>query len=72
MRENPSVCCCRWKKVAHPMVIAQNDKMVAINSALQVDLYGQVNAETIGTLQYSGVGGQVDFVRGPLSPRGSR
>ncbi len=38
--------------------------MVAINSALQVDLTGQVNAESIGTRQFSGVGGQLDFVRG--------
>jgi 4-hydroxybutyrate CoA-transferase len=38
--------------------------MISINSALQVDLAGQVNAEMIGNVQYTGVGGQVDFVRG--------
>lgn len=72
VRENPSVVLLPVEKVAHPMVIAQNDKMVAINSALQVDLYGQVNAETIGTLQYSGVGGQVDFVRGAALSKGGK
>jgi acyl-CoA hydrolase len=47
-----------------PWVIGQNPKTVAINSALQVDLSGQINAESFGTRQFSGVGGQVDFVRG--------
>ena len=45
-------------------VIAQNDKMVAINSAIEVDLTGQVCADSIGNRFYSGFGGQVDFVRG--------
>ena len=47
-----------------PYIISQQENMVTINSALQVDLMGQVAADTIGPLQYSGVGGQVDFVRG--------
>lgn len=72
VRENPSVVLLPVEKVTHPVVIAQNDKMVAINSALQVDLYGQVNAETIGTLQFSGVGGQVDFVRGATLSKGGK
>ena len=50
--------------VNDPAVIAKNNKMVSINSALQVDFMGQVVADTIGTRQFSGVGGQVDFVRG--------
>ncbi|WP_425801163.1 acetyl-CoA hydrolase/transferase family protein [Desulfitobacterium sp. Sab5] len=50
--------------VNDPYVIGQHEKMVSINSALQVDLMGQVNAEMIGSRQYSGVGGQVDFIRG--------
>jgi acyl-CoA hydrolase len=45
-------------------VVAQNDRMVAINSALQVDLTGQVCADSLGTKPYSGVGGQPDFMRG--------
>ncbi|MCX7983186.1 MAG: 4-hydroxybutyrate CoA-transferase [Syntrophales bacterium] len=55
-----------------PFVIGQNEKMVAINSALQVDLMGQVCADTIGTQQFSGVGGQVDFVRGASRSRGGK
>jgi acyl-CoA hydrolase len=47
-----------------PFVIAQNDRMIAINSAIQVDLTGQVCADSIGTTPYSGFGGQVDFIRG--------
>lgn len=50
--------------VNDPFVIAQHKRMVAINSALQVDLTGQVCADSIGTRFYSGAGGQVDFIRG--------
>src|SRR5260370_8842355 len=54
-----------------PQTIRQFDHMVAVNSALQVDLTGQVCAESIGTVQYSGVGGQIDFLRGAaLAPHG--
>jgi 4-hydroxybutyrate CoA-transferase len=48
----------------NPFIIAQNDNMVSINSAMAVDLLGQVAADTLGAQQFSGVGGQVDFVRG--------
>src|SRR4029077_11861573 len=47
-----------------PALIARNDNMVAINSALQVDLTGQVCSDSIGNQFYSGIGGQVDFLRG--------
>ena len=47
-----------------PVVISQNYKMTAINSALQVDVTGQIAADTIGSVLYSGFGGQVDFIRG--------
>ncbi len=50
--------------VNDPFVIAQNNRMISINSALEVDLTGQVCADSIGPKFYSGVGGQVDFVRG--------
>lgn len=50
--------------VNDPWVVAQNYKMISINSALQVDVLGQVAADTLGPKQFSGVGGQVDFVRG--------
>src|SRR5579871_3477862 len=48
----------------NPEFIARNDNMVAINSALQIDLTGQVCSDSIGTRFYSGIGGQVDFLRG--------
>lgn len=50
--------------VNNPCVIMQNDNMVSINSCIQVDLMGQIVSETIGLRQFSGVGGQVDYVRG--------
>jgi acyl-CoA hydrolase len=53
-----------------PFVVAQNDRMVAINSALQVDLTGQVCADSLGTKPYSGFGGQVDFIRGASRSKG--
>jgi acetyl-CoA hydrolase len=56
--------------VNDPFNIAQNDRMVAINSALQVDLTGQVCADSIGPRIYSGVGGQVDFIRGAARSKG--
>jgi acyl-CoA hydrolase len=53
-----------------PFVVAQNDRMVAINSALQVDLTGQVCADSLGIKPYSGFGGQVDFIRGASRSKG--
>ena len=53
-----------------PFVVAQNDRMVAINSALQVDLTGQVCADSLGTKPYSGFGGQLDFIRGASRSHG--
>ena len=56
--------------VNNPFVIAQNENMVSINSCVQVDLMGQVASESIGPKQISGVGGQVDFVRGASASKG--
>lgn len=56
--------------VNDPFVIAQNERMVAINSALEVDLTGQVCADSIGPRLYSGVGGQVDFIYGAARAKG--
>jgi len=56
----------------NPAVIAQNDKVVAINSALQVDLTGQICAEAIGTRIISGLGGQLDFLRGASYSKGGK
>ena len=55
-----------------PFRVAQNDRMVAINSALQVDFTGQVCADSLGTYFYSGIGGQVDFIRGAARSRQGR
>jgi acyl-CoA hydrolase len=55
-----------------PFVIAQNDNLIAINSALEVDLTGQVCADSIGTAIYSGFGGQLDFIRGAARSRGGK
>ncbi len=56
----------------HPAFIARNDNMVAINSALQIDLTGQVCSDSIGNQFYSGIGGQVDFLRGASYSRGGK
>lgn len=58
--------------VNDPFVIARNDRMISINSALQVDLTGQVCADSIGTRFYSGIGGQVDFIRGAARSKDGR
>jgi acyl-CoA hydrolase len=55
-----------------PALIARNDNMVAINSALQVDLTGQVCSDSIGNRFYSGIGGQVDFIRGASRSKGGK
>ena len=58
--------------VNDPRIICQNDNVVSINGGLQVDFYGQVASDTIGYNQFSGIGGQVDFVRGACMSRGGR
>jgi acyl-CoA hydrolase/GNAT superfamily N-acetyltransferase len=58
--------------VNDPYVISQNNKMVAINSALEVDLTGQVCSDSIGHEFYSGIGGQVDFIRGASRSEGGK
>jgi acyl-CoA hydrolase/GNAT superfamily N-acetyltransferase len=58
--------------VNDPRVISQNDRVVAINSALQVDLTGQICADSLGYTFYSGIGGQVDFIRGAAMSRGGK
>jgi len=56
----------------HPFVISQNDNMVAINSAIEVDITGQVCSDSIGKFIYSGFGGQVDFIRGAAHSKGGK
>ncbi|MFC1864486.1 acetyl-CoA hydrolase/transferase family protein [Chloroflexota bacterium] len=72
VHNNPSVEMHPVDYTNDPSIIAQNDNMVAINSALQVDLLGQAASDTIGHMQFSGVGGQVDFIRGASRSRGGK
>lgn len=58
--------------VNDPRIICQNDNVVSINSGIGVDLYGQVASDTIGYHQFSGIGGQVDFIRGAAMSKGGR
>lgn len=67
---NPNVCLYPVDYVNDPWVIGQNDNMVSINSCIEVDLMGQVASETLGLKQFSGTGGQVDFVRGAALSKG--
>lgn len=70
--DNPIVELHPTEYVNDPFLIAQNDRMISINSALEVDLTGQVCADSIGPKLYSGVGGQVDFVRGAARSKGGK
>jgi 4-hydroxybutyrate CoA-transferase len=56
----------------HPYIIGQNEKMVAINSAIEIDLTGQVCSDSIGTRIYSGFGGQLDFIRGAAQSKNGK
>ena len=69
---NPGIALMPGSYVNHPAVIAQNDNMVSVNTTLNVDLFGQCASETIGSLQYSGSGGQSDTAIGALHARGGR
>lgn len=68
--DNPLIELHRSEYVNDPFVIAQNDRMVAINSAIEIDLTGQVCADSIGPKLYSGVGGQLDFIYGASRSKG--
>ncbi|RME86747.1 MAG: acetyl-CoA hydrolase/transferase family protein [Anaerolineae bacterium] len=68
--DNPMIELHRTEYVNDPFVIAQNERMVAINSAIEVDLTGQVCADSIGPKLYSGVGGQLDFIYGASRSKG--
>lgn len=69
--DNPMVLMMDVKYTNDPFIISKNPKVTAINSALQVDITGQVCADSLGTTFYSGVGGQIDFIYGAsLSERG--
>lgn len=68
--DNPMIELHRTEYVNDPFVIAQNDRMVAVNSAIEIDLTGQVCADSIGPKLYSGVGGQLDFIYGASRSKG--
>jgi len=70
--DNPAIEFHPTEYTNDPFIVAQNDKMVAINSAIEVDLTGQVCADSLGSMFYSGIGGQVDFVRGSARSKGGK
>jgi len=72
VHDNPIVELHPTEYVNDPFLIAQNDRMVAINSAIEIDLTGQVCADSIGPRLYSGVGGQVDFIYGASRSKGGK
>jgi acyl-CoA hydrolase len=69
---NPGISFLPTEYVNDPFIIARNDKMVAINAGIEVDLTGQVCADSIGEKFYSGIGGQVDFMRGAARSKGGK
>jgi len=69
---NPAVQMMPVDYVNNPIIIGQNDNLVSVNSALQVDLQGQACSEAMGLKQFSGIGGQVDFIRGAAFSKGGR
>ena len=70
VNDNPSFYFRTSDYVSNPTIIAQNDNMISISSALEVDLTGQVCADSIGFMFYSGIGDQVDFLRGSAMSKG--
>lgn len=70
--DNPKMLVMDIAYVNDTAVIRQNPKMTAINSALEIDLTGQICADSIGTFQYSGIGGQMDFIRGASLSEGGK
>ena len=72
VHDNPAFVFLDIDYVNDPHVIRRNPKVVAINSAIEVDLTGQVCADSIGSMQYSGIGGQMDFMRGAALSEGGK
>lgn len=70
--DNPSFAFMDVEHVNYPINIMKNHKMAAINSAIEIDLTGQVCADSIGTFQFSGIGGQMDFMRGAALSEGGK
>lgn len=72
INNNPLVEFHPTEYVNDPFIVAKNDKMISINAAIEVDLTGQVCSDSLGTMFYSGIGGQVDFVRGASRSKGGK
>ncbi|MBX7141551.1 MAG: 4-hydroxybutyrate CoA-transferase [Chitinophagales bacterium] len=72
INDNPAVAMLECSYVNDTSVIRQNPKVTAINSAIEIDITGQVCADSIGTYMYSGVGGQMDFIRGASLSEGGK
>jgi 4-hydroxybutyrate CoA-transferase len=72
LNNNPFIESHPVEHVNDPFIISQNDNMVAINSAIELDLTGQVCSDSVGPYIYSGFGGQVDFIRGAARSKGGR
>jgi acyl-CoA hydrolase len=72
VNDNPAFAFLVINYVNDPHVIRRNKKMIAINSAVEIDITGQVCSDSIGTYQYSGVGGQMDFMRGAALSEGGK
>ncbi|MBK7358004.1 MAG: acetyl-CoA hydrolase/transferase family protein [Saprospiraceae bacterium] len=70
--DNPIVKALDINYVNDPYILSQNPKVTAINSAIEIDITGQVCSDSIGTLQYSGIGGQMDFIRGAALSEGGK
>ena len=72
MHDNPSMASHPVSYTNDPQVIAQNDNLISVNATIEVDLLGQCNSESLGGYQFSGTGGQLDFVRGAFNSRGGK
>ena len=72
LHDNPSCESYPVSYINDPANIARQDNLISINATIEVDLLGQCNSETIGGMQYSGTGGQLDFVRGAFNSKGGK
>ncbi|WP_054694264.1 acetyl-CoA hydrolase/transferase family protein [Syntrophomonas palmitatica] len=70
--ENPMVEMHSTRFVNDPYIIGKNDNMISVNATMEVDLSGQAASESIGTMQYTGTGGQLDFVQGTWRSKGGK
>jgi 4-hydroxybutyrate CoA-transferase len=70
--DNPGIYMAPVDYVNHPVIIGKNDHLVSINSSVEVNLMGEACSEAIGLKQFSGIGGQVDFIRGASFSKGGR